>query len=135
MITDALAPFWSHVEPTGFCWSWTGGTNGRYGQMQYGGSPKMAHRISYELMVGEIPTGMVIDHLCRNTLCVNPDHLEPVTQKINIERSIRIPSRYGEYRRSMTHCKRGHPLSGENLYVHQDKRHCRACRKAAKVNV
>lgn len=78
------------------CWIWQGAVTGRgYGQIRRGGrdkSPGLAHRISYELFVGEIPDGMYIDHLCydkdgySNKLCINPNHLEPVTDLINKRR-------------------------------------------------
>lgn len=80
-------------DPVSGCWNFTGTvTPNGYGNV-YGGhrgaSPIKAHRYFYEHMVGEIPDGMVIDHLCRNTLCVNPEHLEPVTQSENVLRGAR----------------------------------------------
>jgi hypothetical protein len=69
------------------CWLWQGyhQPNG-YGKFSYNGQPRYAHRVSYELHVGPIPNNLVIDHLCGNTRCVNPDHLEAVTQQTNIIR-------------------------------------------------
>ena len=75
--------------------------------------------------------GLVVDHLCRKRRCCNPDHLEQVTQAENIRRGD-LPDATGATRRAMTHCRRGHPLSGDNLYHRpQDpsRRHCRACQK------
>lgn len=73
------------------CWEWTGSKQrqgyGRLGRTEGGKYTElMAHRIAFELYVGPIPEGLVIDHLCRNRGCVNPDHLEPVTNEVNIER-------------------------------------------------
>lgn len=75
----------SRLLPT-FCWQWTGSikTNG-YGQYELRGETQ-AHRISYKLFHGWIPKGLDLDHLCRNRRCINPDHLEPVTRKINARR-------------------------------------------------
>lgn len=78
-------------EPNSGCWLWIGTRtdNGRgliYGKMQAYRKPWKAHRLSYHLLVGRIPEGLTIDHLCRNTLCVNPQHLEPVTAGENVLR-------------------------------------------------
>lgn len=72
------------------CWFWKGGldTNG-YGCFKIPSKQVIAHRFSYELFKGRIPKGLVIDHICRNKSCVNPDHLDAVTQKENISRAIR----------------------------------------------
>ena len=86
-----------------------------------------AHRVSYQLVVGEIPEGLTLDHLCRNPSCVNPDHLEPVTTKENILRGV---SKIAQQARQ-THCKRGHPFDEENtMIVRGSARQCRACNKA-----
>jgi hypothetical protein len=73
-------------EETG-CWLWTGGTRGGYGRLKLADYGMMeAHRASYEFHKGKIPEGLVLDHLCRNRSCINPEHLEPVTQLENIRR-------------------------------------------------
>lgn len=68
------------------CMEWVGRTSYGYGRVWYGGSGKQAHRVSYELAVGKIRDGLVIDHLCRNKACINPWHLEATTQAINVRR-------------------------------------------------
>lgn len=117
-------------DPNSGCWIWAGCTeNGGYGiftrSAEHGSKPIMAHRYSYEQSVGEIPEGLVIDHLCRVRCCVNPNHLEPVTHKENLNRGINAKS-------EKTHCPQGHPYSGDNLYIRTDNggRECKACIKA-----
>ncbi len=114
--------FDAKVRKSDTCWRWIGGlqTNG-YGSFGAGGGASMlAHRFAWERAVGPIPDGLTIDHLCMNKRCVRPDHLEVVTAEEN-------SSRKG---RSITHCKRGHQLAGENLYRYPNtgKRGCRMCR-------
>lgn len=99
------------------CWIWHGNVNREgYGRIHVGLGVKLAHRQSYEEFAGAIPEGLTLDHLCRVPLCVNPDHLEPVTLRVNIGR---VPLR--------THCRHGHPYNDANTYVRAGKRHCRAC--------
>lgn len=113
-------------EPNSGCWLWTGTTiKDGYGQISIHGRGQMAHRVSYETFVGPIPEGMTIDHLCRITCCINPDHLQPVTNTQNILRGV-APSARNAVK---THCLHGHPLSGANLYITRDGLHrrCRTC--------
>lgn len=102
-----LARFGSKVVPDGECLRWVGGI-GSHGYGQFApagrGSQVLAHRLIYETIVGPIPTGMQIDHLCRNRWCVYVDHLEPVTQAENIRRGT-SPSAVNA-RRSV--CSKGH---------------------------
>ena len=80
--------FWSKVAQEGDCWIWRAATNSRgYGVFSTAGVLQLAHRASYEYMRCEIPEGLTIDHLCRNRRCVNPDHLDPVTTRVNNARS------------------------------------------------
>ncbi len=82
------------------CWEWAGCQNGTgYGVIGWQGRQDLTHRVSYQLLVGPIPAGLHIDHLCRNRLCINPSHLEPVTCAENIARGL------GAKR---TVCPRGH---------------------------
>lgn len=107
----------------GGCWEWVGHTNGGgYGRLAIEGRTTVyAHRWSYEYHVGPIPDGLEIDHLCRNTLCVNPDHLEPVTPDENKRR----------WSESVTHCKSGHEYTPENTYIRPGRggKDCMECRR------
>ena len=104
------------------CWIWQATTtpNG-YGQFRVDGRMVYAHRFAYELLVGPIPEGLELDHLCRVRNCVNPAHMEPVTHAENMRRGAHALK---------THCPREHPYAGGNLYVAPDgKRRCRACQR------
>lgn len=110
------------------CWIWDRGSRGakrQYGTIQNSGKTLLAHRVAYELFVGPIPNGLTIDHLCRNTLCVNPAHLEAVSCTENILRGECPPAQ----NKRKTHCKRGHllPETAERKggRVH---RRCRECK-------
>jgi len=110
-------------DPKG-CWIWLGhlSYNG-YGRLRFGMKDFFAHRFVWEYLVGEIPKGLNIDHLCRVKKCVNPDHLEPVTQKINNNRGL------GNQNKKKTHCIHGHPFNEKNTYKDNvGSRHCRPCR-------
>ena len=125
----AFGRFWSQVEIPAFsitdCWLWKGALGpGGYGQCTWGGS-RFPHRVSYEIVVGPIPENLVIDHLCRVRLCVNPYHLEPVTQSVNLLRG-------NNQNRDKVECHRGHPFRGENLYINKGKRYCRTCKRLRK---
>lgn len=114
-------------EPMSGCWLWTGSifADGRYGRMKTNGKTRYAHRLSYEAYKGAIPRGLHIDHLCRNTLCVNPSHLEACTCKENLMRS---PLTEASKRSKQTHCKRGHSL---DYVAPNGLRGCKTCRADA----
>jgi hypothetical protein len=102
------------------CWVWPGSKNDRgYGNVGDGsGGGKqtlLVHRLVYEALVGSIPEGLTLDHLCRNPPCVNPLHLEPVTHRENCRRAA------GEF------CKRGHPFDDANTIRYLGRRQCRIC--------
>lgn len=124
--------FENKFTKTDNCWNWTASTNGKrnYGTMFYEGRSQLAHRISYKLYKGEIPAGLTIDHLCNNTLCVNPDHLALATQKDN---NLRGNSATAKNKRK-THCARGHALNGANVRMIERKdgvrRKCKECGRA-----
>lgn len=127
---DRLPPnFWSKVDAgDNGCWLWTAARKADgYGVFAIERAAKRAHRVSYEALVGPIPSGLQLDHLCRTRHCVNPDHLEPVSQHEN--------NRRGESRSSLrarqTECVNGHPFDDQNTaWVQQGKyrlRRCKAC--------
>lgn len=114
------------------CWEWVGCiTRTGYGLARpHGrkGGGTQAHRAVYQMMVGPIPEGLVLHHVCRNRLCVRPDHLEAVTQHENLLMDgSTIASQVAR-----THCPQGHPYAGDNLIARDGRRHCRACRNASK---
>ena len=122
-MTTILGPFMAKVEEIAGCWIWRGSIlrNG-YGQF-YSGGPHLAHRYSYELHKGPIPKGLVIDHLCRVRRCVNPDHLEAVTQSINLLRGETLNA--SEVTRMV--CPSGHPYNETNTRIYRGRRFCKAC--------
>jgi hypothetical protein len=127
---DKDGPIPTYRPDLGRCWLWTGSGNGRgYGQIGEGNRNLYAHRVAYELAIGPIPIGKQIDHLCRVRNCVNPAHLEAVTQKENVERGTT-----GEVNAArqlaQTHCKRGHPFDAANTYIAPNgQRLCKTCRR------
>ena len=124
MIGTPEERFWPKVEITESCWLWTAGRvwNG-YGRFKVAGRHVYAHRFAYELLDGPIPDGLQLDHLCRVRHCVNPAHLELVT---NRENSLRGES-FSAINAAKTHCPQGHPLTPENLVPSALRRGSRAC--------
>lgn len=126
-----VAAFWKKVQPSSDCWLWTANTSRGYGQFAVvRDSPKTvsmrAHRVAYRLMVGPIPEGIKLDHLCHNAdadcrggegcrhrRCCNPRHLEPVTQRVNLLRGKGFPARQA----AQTACIHGHQFDAENTYL------------------
>lgn len=124
---------WARVEKSDSCWHWTGSINHQgYGVFTFDDTQSYAHRSVYELVVGPIPDGYVLDHVCHSVdtscvegsdcphrRCCNPGHLEPVTAGTNCERAAA---------RRLT-CRRGHPWVQANIYIRRNgSRGCRACR-------
>jgi HNH endonuclease len=122
---DPKKRFFLHVRIEGTCCVWTGAkTPSGYGVFTLNGKYCRAHRASYTLFRGRIPTGLTIDHLCRNKPCVKPSHLEAVSMKVNVLRGVN-PAALNSRK---THCPQGHSYDDENTYRWKDgSRHCRAC--------
>lgn len=109
------------------CVLWIGGDNGLgYGRFWFNGRTVYAHRWAYEHAFGAIPDGLHLDHLCRTPSCVNPDHLEPVTQRQNNYRALVGPAGKG-VEVMYDYCVNGHQFTLENTSVIRGKRRCRAC--------
>jgi hypothetical protein len=118
--------FWSRVRPAGAleCWEWTGAHNQfGYGQIRDRNIVHVAHRVSWEMLRSEIPDGLQLDHLCRNPPCVNPWHLDPVTQRVNNLRGRTLTARWAD----RDACEHGHLFTPENIYWHRGYRSCREC--------
>lgn len=111
------------------CWLWLKSLSGSgYGRFCINGIRLLAHRISYKHFKGEIPEGLIIDHLCKIPNCVNPDHLDAVTQKINVLRG----DSFALTNKLKTHCSNGHEFTDENTRIWvksngAEKRKCRMC--------
>lgn len=125
--------FWSRVDRRGpgECWPWTGLLSDQgYGRISAGrdlGGPMVwkAHRVAYTLLVGPIPQGLTIDHLCRRRDCQNPAHMEPVLQGVNAVRGDSPPALNARAEA----CAHGHRLTGENVRVRNGWRTCRECER------
>lgn len=128
VVGDDLARFWGYVDLDGAngCWNWTGATSkDGYGIMVVAQVTNYMPRYSWELHRGPITDDMEPDHLCRNRACVNPDHLEPVTHRVNVLRG-ESPTAINARK---THCRRGHEFDSENTYITPSTggRNCRTC--------
>lgn len=112
----------------GPCWRWIGAINHKgYGHIYIDGVTRRAHRVAYERLVSPIDNGLQLDHLCLVKHCINPAHLEPVTNQVNQQRTERA---------TKTHCVRGHLLAGHNLIIKSPKsggqRQCRECKRLSR---
>lgn len=134
--------FWSKVRVAeNGCWEWIAYIRPHgYGMFGWHYKAARAHVLSYQMLIGAVPTGMELDHLCHNAdasctggnscrhrRCVNPGHLEPVTRRQNLNRSsLTIPSHH----RIKTHCPKGHPYDETNTAIYKGSRNCRVCHRA-----
>lgn len=109
------------------CWLWTGRTNkGGYGRLYHDGSLWVTHRLAYTFWLGAVPEGLVLDHLCRVRNCVNPAHLEPVTDRENVLRGVGPSAVHAR----KTHCIHGHEFTPENTRIlPRGERVCLACHR------
>lgn len=119
--------FWALVEPTGFCWAWTGSlTYQGYGSFSAGKRTTLrAHRVAYALLIGTPPA--LLDHLCRNRKCVNPDHLVKKSNRANVLEGFG-PTAVNARKRV---CVNGHSFTRANTYESHGHRLCRRCRADA----
>ena len=138
MRPNTIEDFWLKVTkteicttglcPTG-CWLWKAGLNRKgYGVFCIGGRHANAHCWSYERLVGPVPDGLELDHLCRIRNCVNPDHLEPVTTKVNIMRGEGLAAKHA----AATACPQGHAYDDANTFLYEGRRYCRECLRQRK---
>jgi hypothetical protein len=114
--------FWAKVNKTNTCWVWTAAKiSGGYGQ--YRG--QVAHRVAWKVLVGPIPDGLVLDHLCCNRACVNPAHLRVCTRGENVLAPHSVS--HAAINQRKTHCPRAHPYDAANTAVWRGRRHCLIC--------
>lgn len=114
------------------CWEWQAcKTPGGYGRMMFRGRMTTGHRAAMIVTGHDVPVGMHVDHICKNIVCIRPSHLRVVTPRQNVRYSDAVTG----INSRKTHCKRGHPLSGNNLYERPYRgitaRQCLTCRRAA----
>lgn len=129
--------FWRHVDKSGECWIWTGAHQpfgkahgAGYGNMNLGsGRYAPTHRVSWELHNGPIPNGLWVLHRCDNPKCVRPEHLFLGTQRDNARDMMKKRRGRGQFV-TLSHCAKGHPMFGENLYTKPNgARRCRTCHR------
>lgn len=117
------------IHKTDDCWIWKGTVSQQHGYGHYGHTGIQAHRAVYEAFVGKISEGLQLDHLCRNKVCVNPAHLEPVTARENTLRS-NAPSAINAKK---THCDSGHEFTEANTYRWAKRPRSRLCRECITI--
>lgn len=112
------------------CWIWQGCKRNGYGRVFHQGKLHTTHRVAYRTLVGEIQSGLELDHLCRVRACCNPEHLEAVLHKVNIHRGA-VMTANGRPSHVGTACRHGHEYVDGSYYTDKKgHRKCRTCRKA-----
>ena len=132
--------FWKKVKfSPGDCWFWTAALSRGYGSFAIGSQrdgtrrKMLAHRYSYEVSIGPIPDGLILDHLCRTPNCVHPLHVEPTTYKINLDGNwLRHSLLAAAKKRAQTHCNRGHEFDTQNTYHVPKRANGRRCKECAR---
>ena len=121
-----LAPVVDSIE-VGDCWIWKGSlVSGGYGQTRIDNQVWMVHRLMWSVLIGDIPDGMTLDHVCRERACCNPDHMQVVDQYTNTMRGYGSPARNAR----KTRCLNGHQFDEANTYLNpRGQRACRACHR------
>jgi hypothetical protein len=129
MSDEAWQRFLEKLRRAGGCIEFTGTKSSGYGSFRAASSSQsLAHRIAWVATNGPIPDGLVLDHLCRNRACANPEHLEVVTHRVNILRGSGAAAKHA----AKTHCKHGHEFTESNTYLDSKGRRCRTCRDQQK---
>ena len=130
-MNDLLDVFADKITIGDGCWEFHPVSADGYGRVHVrdtnGRHTELAHRTMYELLVGPIPDGLTLDHLCRNRSCVKPDHVEPVTRGENVLRGETLTAA----KKAQTHCIKGHKFTPENTRIRARRQGGRVCRECA----
>jgi hypothetical protein len=107
------------------CWEWNGFIDKHgYGKFTLKNKCYFSHRVSFDIFVKKLNKELVIDHICKNRKCCNPEHLREVTAKINVTKN---SESFVAYNKKKTHCPKGHELVYPNIYSHDGRRRCKIC--------
>ena len=134
MSCGLFTKLWNKIKLDGECWIWQEGLDkdGYPNYIRFGGKRYRPHRLVYELYIGELDLNLTIDHLCRNKICIRPEHLEQVSAKVNGLRG----NTYQGINSRKIHCTQGHPYDKKNTYYRSDdgSRVCKICAKVWQRN-
>ena len=123
----------TYQEPNTGCWLWEGSAiSTGYGNLTWQQSVFLAHRVAFEAFRAPVPAGLDLDHLCRVRRCCNPDHLEPVTRRVNLARGVGAEVTRARHA-TRTHCKAGHEFTPTNTRLRRGRRECRTCIREQKA--
>jgi hypothetical protein len=139
---DPEERFWARVDKAGpsGCWLWMGAKARGYGQFYLNGRNRKATHVAWLLTHGSIPEGKMACHTCDNPTCVNPAHIFWGTMSDNILDAVKKGRHDPRGNALRTHCKRGHPLAGDNLGIrpstgHRECRTCKAMHNQARYSI